>query len=44
MSRKVLSFLELEGGYAHFFCGKYVKETGSADDADWFYLQTLITF
>jgi len=41
---KVLSFLELEGGYAHFFSGKFVKDTGSADDADWFYLQTMITF
>ena len=41
---KVLSFLELEGGYAHFFSGKFVKDTGSSDDADWFYLQTLITF
>jgi len=44
MKYKFLSFLELEGGYAHFFCGDYVRDTGSADDADWFYLQTLITF
>ena len=41
---KVLSFLELEGGYAHFFSGKFVKDTGSSDDADWFYFQTVITF
>ncbi len=44
MKYKVLSFLELEGGYAHFFCGDYVKDTGSSDDADWFYFQTAITF
>jgi hypothetical protein len=41
---KLFSFLNLEGGYAHFFCGKYVKDTGSADDADWFYCQTVVTF
>jgi len=41
---KVLSFLDLEGGYAHFFCGDYVKDTGSSKDADWFYLQTVVTF
>lgn len=41
---KPFTFLTLEGGYAHFFSGKFVKDTGSSDDADWFYLQTLITF
>ena len=41
---KVSSFLNIEGGYAHFFCGDYVKDTGSSKDADWFYLQTAITF
>ena len=41
---KVLSFLELQCGYAHFFCGDYVEDTGSSDDADWFYLQTSISF
>ena len=41
---KVLSFLELEGGYAHFFCGDFVKDTGSSDDTDWFYFQTSISF
>jgi hypothetical protein len=44
MNYKLFSFLILEGGYAHFFSGKFVKDTGSADDADWFYLQTLIAF
>jgi len=44
MQYKLFSFLDLEGGYAHFFCGDYVKETGSADNADWFYLQSVIRF
>ena len=29
----------LDGGYAHFFTGAYVKDTGKHDDADWLYLQ-----
>ncbi|MBI4351473.1 MAG: alginate export family protein [Elusimicrobia bacterium] len=29
----------LDGGYAHFFTGQYVKDTGKHDDADWAYLQ-----
>jgi hypothetical protein len=41
---KPVSFLDLEGGYAHFFSGKYVKDTGSSDDANWFYLQSTIRF
>lgn len=36
--------LSLETGYAHFFAGEYVEDTGSADDADWFYLQTTLNF
>lgn len=44
LNYKVFSFLNIEGGYAHFFCGDYVKDTGSSDDADWFYLQTALTF
>ena len=40
----VNKFLTFEGGYAHFFADNYVEDTGSADDADWFYLQTAITF
>jgi len=32
--------IKLEAGYAHFFTGDYVKDTGSHDDADWFYFQT----
>jgi hypothetical protein len=44
MLYKLFNFLDLEGGYAHFFCGDYVKETDRADDADWVYFQTVITF
>ena len=31
--------LNAEGGCAHFFTGRYVKDTGAHDDADWAYLQ-----
>jgi len=31
--------VKLETGYAHFFSGKYVKDTGAYDDADWVYFQ-----
>ena len=44
LSYKVFSFMNIEGGYAHFFCGDYIKDTGKSSDADFFYLQTMITF
>jgi len=31
--------LNAEGGYAHFFAGRYVEDTGAHSDADWGYLQ-----
>jgi len=31
--------IKLETGYAHFFIGPYVRDTGADDDADWFYSQ-----
>lgn len=31
--------LKLDAGYAHFFTGEYIKDTGASDDADWFYFQ-----
>jgi len=31
--------LSAEGAYARFYSGGYVDDTGSADDADWLYLQ-----
>jgi hypothetical protein len=30
-------------GYSHFFSGDYLRQTGTDDDADFFYLQTVIT-
>lgn len=31
-------------GYSHFFSGKFLKETGSAQDVDFFYFQTAFNF
>ncbi|MDD5020126.1 MAG: alginate export family protein [Candidatus Omnitrophica bacterium] len=31
--------VKAECGYAHFFCGGYVKATGAHDDVDWVYSQ-----
>ncbi|MCX6908278.1 MAG: alginate export family protein [Verrucomicrobia bacterium] len=49
-----LSWLKLETGYGHFFVGTYIKQSvssptyvaanGSAMDANWFYVQTTISF
>ncbi len=36
--------LDVETGYAHFFTGNYVRDTGSANDADWFYVQVLLKY
>ncbi|MGE5309192.1 MAG: alginate export family protein [Deltaproteobacteria bacterium] len=30
---------QLEAGYAHFFAGTFLKETGAHDDVDWIYSQ-----
>jgi hypothetical protein len=37
-------YVSFESGYAHFFAGEYVEDTGSSNDADWFYLQTTLNF
>jgi len=34
--------VKLDAGYAHFFSGDYVGDTGARDDADWFYVQTTL--
>lgn len=34
----------LESGYAHFFAGTFLARTGANDDADFFYLQSLLKF
>ena len=36
--------VELEAGYSHFFAGPFVRNTGPADDADLFYVQTTFHF
>ena len=36
--------VELECGYAHFIPGDFVENTGPADDADFFYVQTVLQF
>ncbi|MCF7847997.1 MAG: alginate export family protein [Kiritimatiellales bacterium] len=35
---------KLEGGYAHFFSGDFISNTGADNDADWLYLQTTLVF
>jgi hypothetical protein len=51
LNYKVTSYLNLEGGYAHFYSGDYVKNTavgsstaGAFKDSDLFYLQTVLSF
>lgn len=36
--------IKLESGYAHFFPGGYVKDSGADDDADWFYTQIIAKY
>ncbi|MDE2221496.1 MAG: alginate export family protein [Candidatus Omnitrophica bacterium] len=36
--------LKFETGYAHFFCGGFVRDTGPNDDADWIYSQMVFKF
>lgn len=36
--------ISLLGGYSHFFAGKFLKQTGANDDADYFYLQSILKF
>jgi hypothetical protein len=37
-------YLQFQGGYSHFFAGGYLKDTGAHDDANFAYLQAMITF
>lgn len=34
--------LSIRAGYAHFFPGPFPRETGPADDSDFFYVQTIL--
>lgn len=41
---KAASRINLDAGYAHFFAGPYLRDTGPADDADFGYAQAQISF
>ena len=41
---KPTSWLSLDSGYAHFFTGSYLRDTGPADDAGFGYVQAQILF
>ena len=41
---KPVKFLTLVAGYSHFFAGAYLHDTGADDDADFGYVQALISF
>ncbi len=41
---KPLKQLSLQAGYSHFFAGRYLKDTGAHDDADFGYVQATIEF
>lgn len=43
-SYEVNKFVKLETGYAHFFTGSYVRDTGADDEADWLYSQMTFTY
>ncbi|MDR3404893.1 MAG: alginate export family protein [Chthoniobacter sp.] len=40
----VKKYFQVQGGYAHFFAGSYLSDTGAHDDADFGYVQALFKF
>ena len=40
----VKKYLQIQGGYAHFFAGSYLKDTGAHGDANFGYVQAMLTF
>lgn len=44
VSHKYSDHLKFQVGYAHFFAGSFLKNTGKSPDADWFFLQMLYSF
>lgn len=44
MAYQLLEQLEIEVGYAYFMPGSFVERTGSPDDSDLFYVQTVFRF
>jgi hypothetical protein len=41
---KATEWLAVHGGYARFFAGDYLSDTGPSDDADFAYLQATLSF
>jgi hypothetical protein len=41
---KATDWLTVHGGYAHFFAGDYLSDTGPSDDADFAFLQASLVF
>ncbi len=39
-----VKYLQFQAGYAHFFAGNYLEDTGASSDADFGYVQATITF
>ena len=39
-----VKFLAFQVGYSHFFAGDYLRDTGADDDADFGYVQAMVTF
>ncbi len=44
VSHSYSDHLKFQTGYAHFFPGGFLKDTGSSPDADWVFLQMLYSF
>lgn len=44
LSQKLGRHTTLAGGYSHVFAGDFIRESGSAEDIDFFYLQLQYTF
>jgi len=44
ISHKHNDHVKFQTGYAHFFPGGFLKKTGPAPDADWFFFQVLYSF
>jgi hypothetical protein len=40
----VKKYLQIQGGYAHFFAGSYLTDTGAHDDANFGYVQATLKF
>ena len=41
---KLNKHVAFQAGYSHFFAADFVEDTGSDDDADWAYFQTVLSF